>query len=50
MLCGVEEDMEAAAAPATTTDKARIRMASFIFDDPCELELTEIDSFCTLES
>jgi hypothetical protein len=47
---GVDEDMEAAAAPATTTDKAKIRMASFMIDYPCKLELTEKASSCTLKS
>ena len=50
MARGVEEETEAAAAPATTTDKAKIRMASFMIDDPCKLELTGMASSCTLES
>ena len=32
--CDVEEEKEAAAAPATTTANAKIRRASFIFSYP----------------
>jgi len=34
MTCEVEEEKEAAAAPATTTERAKIRMASFMIVIP----------------
>ena len=34
--CVVEDEMEAAAAPATTTESAKIRTASFMISYPSE--------------
>jgi hypothetical protein len=35
-------EVEAAAAPATTTNRAKMRMASFIFGNPLRIGLAEV--------
>jgi hypothetical protein len=42
-----EEDTDAAATPTRTTERAKMRMASFIFGNPIRFEFAKALAFCT---